>query len=50
MAHDGNRVDSGVIDGPESAVRPVRITRRDGNSLHMRRDVLRAAIADGVFP
>ena len=50
MAHEGNRVDSGVIDGPESAGRLVRAARRHGNSLHMRRDVLRAAIPDGVFP
>jgi hypothetical protein len=50
MAHDGDRVDSGVIDGPESAGRLVCTTRRHGNFPHMRRDVLRAAIDDGVFP
>jgi hypothetical protein len=50
MAHDGNRGDSGDIDGPEGGGRLVRITGRHGNFPNMRRDVLRAAIDDGVFP
>jgi len=50
MAHNGNRIDIEVIDGPGSAGRLMRSTRRHGNCPHTRPDALRAAIAEGMLP
>ena len=50
MAHNGNRVDIEVIDGPGSVRRLVRSTRRYVNCPHTRPDALRAAIAEGMLP